>query len=377
MAARRVSSWAIAGLALAGLPSGAFAQEDRRVAQAVAARDTGDLAGAIQGLEAIDAERPGDPTVLRLLGSSYAAAGQYDRGISTLERARTIAPRDQDISLALARAFLWAGRLDRAAAIAEEIAAADPANVELPELRLSIDRASRGATDRLAGIALAYTHSWVEVAGQTRHWNQAVVAADAPIGRRTTVTGEADIEDRAGVTDTRLSVQLDHRLSRVASVSLATVVTPRADFREKWGVRAGGDVMVTPVLALTAAVRHADYGATNVTVVEPGFRLQTPDERASLSVRLINLWGEGNDYRSGWAVRGDLAVGGGVRFIAGGATYPDTEAGITRRVHGLFGAVVVPINSRLGLRIGADYEKRAASYERTGATLGITWRLGS
>lgn len=376
MAARRASIWAIAGFVVAAAPSPAFAQEDPRIVEALAAREAGDLAGTIRRLEAIEAERPGDPTVLRLLGSSYAAEGQYDRGISTLERARMIAPSDQDISLALARAFLWAGRLDRAAAIAEEIAVADPANVELPDLRMSIDRARRGAPDRSAGIALAYTHSWVEVAGNTRHWNQAVVAADAPIGRRTTVTGEADIEDRVGVTDTRLSVQFDHRLSPAASVSLAAVVTPRADFREKWGIRVGGDVMLTPFLALTAAVRHADYGATNVTVVEPGVRLQTPDERASLSVRSINSWGEGNDYRSGWSVRGDMVVKGGVRLIAGGATYPDTEAGITRRVRGLFGAAVVPINSRLGVRIGADYEKRAASYERTGATLGLTWRFG-
>jgi YaiO family outer membrane protein len=376
MAARRASIWAITGFIVAGAPLPAFAQEDPRIVEALAAREAGDLAGAIRRLEAIDAERPGDPTVLRLLGSSYAAVGRYDRGISTLERARTIAPRDQDISLALARAFLWAGRLDRAAAIAEEIAAVDSANVELPELRLSINRARRGVPPRSSGIALAYTHSWVEVAGNTRHWNQVVVSGDAPIGRRTSVTGEADIEDRAGVTDTRLSIQLDHRLSHAASVSLAALVTPRADFREKWGVRAGGDVMVTPFLALTAAVRHADYGATNSTVVEPGVRLQTPDERASLSLRSINSWGEGNDYRSGWAARGDLVVGGGVRLIAGGATYPDTEAGVTRRVRGLFGAVVVPINSRLGVRIGADYEKRAASYERTGATLGLTWRFG-
>jgi YaiO family outer membrane protein len=376
MAARLANIWAIAGFVIAGAPLPAFAQEDPRIVEALAAREAGDLAGAVRRLEAIEAERPGDPTVLRLLGSSYAAAGQYDRGISTLERARTIAPRDQDISLALARAFLWADRLDQAAAIAGEIAAADPTNVELPELRLSIDRARRSAPARSAGIALAFTHSWVEVAGDTRHWNQAVVSADTPIGRRTTMTGEADLEDRAGVTDTRLSVLLDHRLSPAASVSLAAMVTPRADFREKWGVRAGADIKVTPFLALTAAVRHADYGATNVTVIEPGVRLQTPDERASLSVRSINSWGESNDYRSGWSVRGDLVVRGGVRLIAGGATYPDTEAGITRRVRGLFGAAVVPINSRLGLRIGADYEKRVASYERTGATLGLTWRFG-
>lgn len=376
MAARRASIWAIAGLVLAALPSGALAQDDSRIAEAVAARNAGDLAGAIRRLETIDAERPGDPTVLRLLGSSYAAAGQYDRGISILQRARVIAPRDQDISLALARAFLWAGRPEQAVAIAEEIGAADPANAELPDLRLAIDRARRGVPNRSAGLALAYTHSWVEVAGNTRHWNQAVIAADAPIGRRTTVTGEIDVEDRAGVSDTRLSAQFDHRLARGVSIWVAGMVTPNADFREKWGVRLGGDVMVAPFLALTAAVRHADYDTTNVTVVEPGVRLQTPDERASLSVRSINSWGEGNDYRSGWAVRGDLTVGGGVRLIAGGATYPDTEAGVTRRVRGLFGAVVVPICSKLSLRIGTDYEKRAASYERTGATLGLTWRFG-
>lgn len=376
MAPRRASIRAIAGLILAASPSGVSAQDDSRIAEAVAARDAGDLAEAIRRLEVIDAERPGDPTVLRLLGSSYAAAGQYDRGILTLERARAIAPRDQDISLALARALLWAGRPEQAATIAEEIAAAEPTNVELADVRPSIDRARRGTPNRFAGLAVAYTRSWVEVADDTRHWNQAVIAADAPIGDMTTVAGEIDIENRGGVTDTRLSVQLDHRLTRGASVSLAAVVTPHADFREKWGVRVGSDLLLAPFLSLTASIRHADYGATSVTVVEPGVRLQTPDERASLSVRSINSWGEDNEYRSGWAVRGDLVVGGGVRLVAGGATYPDTEAGITRRVRGLFGAVVVPVSSRLSVRIGADYEERAASYERTGATIGLTWRFG-
>ena len=86
-------------------PAAAVAQtNDQQVMQAIAAHNAGRLDQAISLLEALDRTRGDDATTLRLLGSYYAAARRYREGIATLERARALAPHDQDIALALARA---------------------------------------------------------------------------------------------------------------------------------------------------------------------------------------------------------------------------------------------------------------------------------
>ncbi len=357
-------------------PSAAQAQpEDPRFDKAIAARSAGDFGKAIELIEQIDAQYPNDPKTLRLLGNAYAAAGEHILGIATLERARLLAPQDQDIALALGRVMIWSGRLDDAEATADEIALAQPDNVELPELRRSIDRARHKPRNR-PRITLGYTLSQVKIGNSRRDWNGAVVAIDAPIGSLTTLAGEIDVENRAETTDTRFSGRIDHRLASGAAIFLVGSVTTNPAFREDWSLRAGGEAPLLANVALMVGLRHADYGSSNVTVVEPGIRLQSANGSASMTLRSINFWAEGNDYRSGWSLRSDVEMWRACLLSAGIATYPDTEAGQTRRVRSLFGAVTAPLSERLNVRFGADYEKRIGSYRRTGVTLGVTWRFG-
>ncbi len=366
----------IAALCLIIAPSAARAQvQDPRFDEARAARNTGDLGRAIQLIEEIDAQYPNDPTTLRLLGSAHAARGDYILAIATLERARLLAPQDQDIALALGRAMIWSGRLDDAEAIANEIGLVQPDNVELPELRRSIERAQRNPGSR-PRITLGYTRSRVKIGNSGRDWTEAVVAIDAPIGARTTVAGELDVENRADTADTRFATRIDRRLASGGAIFVAGSVTANPTFREDWSLRAGGETPLLANVALMVALRHADYGSSNVTVVEPGIRLQSENGNASVTLQSINFWAEGNDYRSGWSVRSDVEIWRAWLLSAGAATYPDTEAGQTRRVRSVFGAVTAPLSERLNVRFGADYEKRIGSYRRTGVTLGVTWRFG-
>lgn len=371
----RKKSW-LAALCLMTAPAAAQAQiNDPRFNEAMMARNAGDFRRAIQLIEEIDAQYPNEPTTLRLLGSAYAAAGDYILAIETLKRARLLAPQDQDIALALGRVMIWSGRLDDAETVASEIALAQPDNVELPDLRRLLIRAQQRPANNTR-IFFSHTLSWVKIGNSKADWTETVVSIESPVAAGTTVVGEIDVENRAGTADTRFVGQIDRRIAHGTAIYLAGSFTTNPDFREDWSLRAGGEVQLSANVILTGALRHADYGSSNVTAFEPGVRLQSANGRASITVQSINFWAEGNDYRNGWSARTNLELSQAWLLSAGAATYPDTEAGQTRRVRSFFGAVTAPLTDRLNVRLGADYEKRIGSYHRTGVTLGIAWRFG-
>jgi YaiO family outer membrane protein len=366
----------IAGLILVGWPVAAVAQtNDQRQEQAIAVHNAGRFDEAIALLEALDRTHGDDPTTLRLLGSYYAASGRNSEGIATLERARALAPKDLDIALALARAHFWSGHFNEADEVVAEIAAADFTNVELPALRQSIGLARHANDARRPSVAISNTISRVKIGGANRRWNETTVTLGAPIGDAMTVSTELNSEDRAGVTDTRFTGRIDRRLKAGAGVYLAAAITPSATFRESWSIRAGGELQLLRNVAVTVEARHAHYGIGNVTVFEPGIRLQTADARASLTLRSINFWDENNSYQNGWSLRGDAFNGNRIQLSMGVASYVDAEAGLTRRVRSLFGSLALPLTPRLGLRIGSDFEERASSYQRIGITLGLARRF--
>lgn len=347
---------------------------DPRFDQATMARNAGDFIKAVQLLEEIDSEHPNDPTTLRLLGSAYAAGGDYILAIDTLKRARLLALQDQDIALALGRVMIWSRRLDDAETVANEISLAQPDNVELLDLRQLLSRARQMPANNTR-ISLSHTLSWVKIGNSKADWTETVVSINAPVAARTKVVGEIDVENRAGTADTRFVGQIDRRFTHSAAIYLAGSFTTNPDFREVWSLRAGGEVQIFANVALMGALRHADYGSSNVTAFEPGVRVQSANGRASITVQSINFWAERNDYRNGWSARTNLEFWQAWLLSAGAATYPDTEAGQTRRVRSFFGAVTAPLTDRLNVRLGADYEKRIGSYHRTGVTLGIAWRF--
>jgi hypothetical protein len=57
------------------------------------------------------------------------------------------------------------------------------------------------------------------------------------------------------------------------------------------------------------------------------------------------------------------------------ASYPDTEAGITRRVRSVFLGAAVPVSEVVTIRATGEYERRVDSYTRKGVSLGLQLRL--
>jgi YaiO family outer membrane protein len=343
---------------------------------AIAARESGDFDRAIELLEAADRASPANPEILRLLGTSYAFARRYEPAIAALNRARALAPRDQDIALALARAYLWSGRIGPAAEIAAAIARDDPGNAELPVLSQAINRARNGEPGFSPRplIALSQSIAHVRVGETRREWADTIVTLAVPLSPRTTISTDLERENRAGIVDVRGLVRLDRRFARGAAY-VAVSATPDADFRERWGLRAGGEVAVAPMLMLTGDIRFTDFGRGQTVSAEPGVRLVSPSDRWSIAVRSINLWDERGDRRAGWAVRGEHQVGTRLRLIAGGATYPDTEAGITRRLRSAFGGAVLSVTDDVVVRATFEHEDRRDSYVRDTAAVGVSVRF--
>ncbi len=328
-------------------------------------------AATLEKLEAQARATPDDADVLRRLAAEQAAAGNLDLALATIERARMLAPDDLDIRLARARILTWSGRRDDARAEADTVAARDPRYPELAEVRAAL---TGPVARQRPGVAASVGLASVKLAGDDQVWTTLTGTGFAPVSARAIASVTIETEARRR-TDTRLTARLDGRLA--AGEAYAEVaVTPDADFRERSSI-AGG--IVHPVgsgLDGSFNLRHARYADVSVTVVEPGVRLRLAGDRLILSAKWINLFRSDDDHRSGAAVRGDWNIEGDHILFAGGATYPDTEAGITRQVRAVYAGAILPASDRLSLRLTGDYEHRAATYTRRGATLGLVWRLG-
>jgi hypothetical protein len=110
-------------------------------------------------------------------------------------------------------------------------------------------------------------------------------------------------------------------------------------------------------------------------MLEPGVRVSVPALRTSATLRMSNLWDEQGKHRSGWSARIDAETRGGTALFGGVASYPDTEAGITRRVRSAFLGAAIPVSEGVMIRATGEYERRRDSYIRKGVSLGLQLRL--
>jgi YaiO family outer membrane protein len=185
------------------------------------------------------------------------------------------------------------------------------------------------------------------------------------------VSSDVEHVDREFAADTRLGARIDRTFSDRASLWLGATVTPKSSFRERWSIRGGAEVAARRNLTLLLDARSADYRISSVTVIEPGLRVTWEDGRWAAQVRSINLF-QDERHRSGWSGRVERALPNDALLFAGAATYPDAEAGITRRVRGGYAGLLLPITDALILRLTADGEVRAATYDRFGLAVGLT-----
>lgn len=368
----RLNHCAVA-LLLAIVATSAEAQIQSPVAAAISARNAGRIGEAIAALQQLAADHPTDAAILRLLASCYAAEHHYAEADTTLVRARRLAPDDRDIMLAQANLALWSGKLGQARAIADAIERIEPNNPELAGLRAAIRRARPA---RQIGISLTQSLSTVTLAAGHQTWRESAVALDLPVTEGGRMTLEVQRSDREFAIDTGFGVRFDQRIGTGTSFYAAVAATPHPQFQEQWGFRAGGETKVGRGIFVTLDGRYAQYPTAHVEALEPGLRLEEAGGRFALSLRSINLWDETGRHRNGWAARSDFRPSERIGLFAGVATYPDTEAGVTRRVRSAFGGLIFALNGAIDLRLSADHEDRLGSYKRTGASLGLHWRFG-
>ncbi|WP_327754920.1 YaiO family outer membrane beta-barrel protein (plasmid) [Sphingobium sp. SJ10-10] len=348
------------------------ASRDAQIAAARAALARKDEAEAIALLDRANADFPDDPEILRLLGSAHGFAGHYLQAIVTLRRAQELAPADNDIAAALARAYLWSG--DRAAAEREVVAIErrSPGDAEVAAIRRQLLTETSAAQPQRFGLAVAQGFSHVSFDNRpSRTWSTTTLAAYGRVAQGTVLALAAEREDRQSFTDTRIEGRIDQRIGPHIRAYAALAVTPHADFREKWSASGGIEADVTSYATLLGDLRHAEYRDVSVTTFLPGVRLTAVRLGVSATVRMINLWDEQGTHRAGVSGRLDATLNHGATLYAGAATYPDTEAGITRQVHSLFLGGTVPLAERITLRAGLDYDRRRATYTRKGGSLGL------
>ena len=365
--------------AFCAIPLAAAAQTADRgsvIADAQATVHRGDHAAAIATLEDARARWPNDPEILRLLGSAYAFARRYPEAIATLRAASTLAPDDLDIRAALARASLWSGDRDAARAELAAIENRNPGNAEAAAIRAQLDQPQVAETRPRSGIFANQGVARVSLDnGRDRTWWTTSFGVFASVSNATTLSLEAEREDRDIAVDTRIAARIDQQFAPGWRGHLTAAVTPQADFRERWSVSGGVEADIGSNLTLLLDARHARYRTIDATSVEPGIRYRVPALRTSATVRMINLWDEQGEHRSGWSARLDSETSGGTQLFGGVASYPDTEAGITRQVRAAFAGAAIPVSARLTLRASGEYERRVDTYTRKGLSLGLQLRF--
>ena len=342
------------------------------VEQAAAAREAGDFSEAVTLLEQARQASPDDPEILRLLGTSYAFDKRFDRALPVLERAHSLAPENADISAALARAYLWSGRLKQGRGVARGMQDADPLNSEAANILRQIDEA-RTARRGKSGVHLNQTVADVSLSYGHKTWWETAAGVYVAVDSRSTVSAEVQRSDRSFATDFTMSSRIDHRFSPDVSAYLAVTATADADFKEEWSIRAGTQLAISPAVSFVLDGRHAHYAAVDSQSLGTGVRVRKGPVAAT--VKMTNLWNSDGFYANGWSLRLDATLPGEALLYAGAATYPDTEAGVTRRVRAVFAGGTVPLDDRLRLRAGAEYERRTATYTRKGVTIGLDWRF--
>ncbi|MFW2351021.1 YaiO family outer membrane beta-barrel protein [Qipengyuania sp.] len=311
-----------------------------------------------------------DATELRLLARQSSSAGNYDDALHLIDCALRIAPDDLDIRLARARILLWQGRLEEARHEADFVSSLEPQYPELADLNNALRRSSQ----RRAAAYL--TTSWSNVTTPTsdQTWKGVSLGSLVALDPRHTIVATLDFEDRGFATDTRIQTRFERQIDG-GFVYLSASGTPNADFREQWAI-AGGFELPLGDTTLIGDYRHAQYADSSIDVVSPAVRIPLGTERVSLTLKGTLLASPESKLQAGVSGRLDAQLPRDYGIAAGLATYPDTEAGITRQVRGAFASFRIPVSDRISLSVTGDIERRKASYTRRGIALGLSWRFG-
>ena len=290
------------------------------------------------------------------------------------DRALALAPEDLDIQVARGNILFWRGDIKAAQRQADAISAVAP---DYPELdALSAKLAAPEQAEGLRVTALTVGGGVSDIAFDNRDgetWSSQNASLGLALSRETGASLAVEREERAA-TDIRLAARVDRRFGR-GSAYISGSVVPNADFRESWSIGTGGEIALGERTSALIDIRYADYRDRNVFAVQPALRYAF-DDAATVTVRAINLFGGGEDYRLGGSLRADYRPQGRVGGFVVLASYPDVEADGVRQLRSVATGLLVPLGDRFTLTTVGAYEDRKDSYRRLSGTLVLGFRFG-
>lgn len=183
------------------------------------------------------------------------------------------------------------------------------------------------------------------------------------------VTASATWQGRFGASDTTAQVRGDIGFSG-GSAFAAVLVTPSADFAERWGLRGGGELALSRRFDLTTEARLSYYASGTSLALALGPRAWFAKRRGSLRAKAIVQHDETGRTRLGWASDAGFDAAGTLHLTAALARYPESDAGTTRRIRALSAGAAWRASDRVTLRLTLEREDRARSYRRDSANFG-------
>lgn len=359
-----------AGIALPALAQ--ISASDREAVQE--AYVAGDVVRAEQLLAELLTKSPQDPDLLRRLAAVQATKHDLGMAQATIDRANDLAPEDPDIQLARANILFWRGRIAEARLQVGQIAQRHPDYPGLDTLQTSLREVVEARRFRLRSVGAGASVSDASFAsGASQKWYVERGSVSAQWGEGRSASLDIEREERLA-TDTHIAGRVD-----IAEGSnrffLAGTVTPNPDFRETWSLGGGAEVPMGKHSTLLIDGRFAEYTGDDVAAFGFGLR-QSLSSRLQLSARSIHLFGGGDDYRFGGALRADYSHPQLADFFAIVASYPDVENDGAQQLRAVAVGARRPLSNRLTLGLTGEYESRENSYDRTAVSLDLRWRIG-
>ena len=359
-----------------GLPLAAYAQTtmaqtlpnatpaaDDPYRQAMTAHEQNDHDVAVQILQRLVEVEPQNTDNWLRLGLEYSHMDKWDNAEAALNKAIALAPDYTDAQDALKNVKRWKADMLAAATLTPRLTGSD----------ITVPTERKNGQQQIS-FAASSSHSWYKSNMNPDGGETLIVAGYSP-HPKAYYLAQIEVGKRFGQTDITGGIQADWRLTSNVSAYLGGTVSKKPSFRENWSVRAGGSFRPIKEAEFSLDSRVSKYGSATIFSATPKVALSPRSNRAMLTAGWINVWDEIGVHRSGWSLRGDARPSDKVNLHLGIARYPDTEAGITRRISVRFAGAAVSIRHNLRLSLGYEKERRQLSSSLNRVTFGLRWTI--
>lgn len=307
--------------------------------QAVAARRSGDNAGAVAILEQLVREHPDNADAWVQYGYALRATGRQADSADAFHRALNLAPSYKDARDGL------------------DLSIADQRS--MTRFQLDVDG------------------GYARVGSGQPDWREGAIQLRYQPSERVATTARIEPSRRFGRDDVYGEARVDLHPADALRLYLLGGGTPNADYRPRVQLATGGSARLTggstPTIA-TAEVRWARYPTGSVWTVSPGLEQYLAGGRLWLTGRWINVF-QDKRHLGGWLGRADVQASKRLRLFAGAARAPDLEQGVAIKTRSLFGGAVVDLDDTHLVRLTIANDVPTVGPERTQVNLGVAIRF--